>query len=124
MVVDGIELRSDGDPVTINLDTYRAAAAAGWEATDADHKVRIPELIVVDNADLAGIITEPNFKEPEPEEETPGEDAVLEEAIADEAAAEDALVEEAEVVEDAEVIADEAAEAVEDTVEDGDGSDD
>ena len=58
----------------------------------------------MDNADLAGIITEPNFKEPEPEEETSGE--------------------EVEVVEEAEAIADEVAEAVEDTVEDGDGSDD
>ena len=114
MVVDGIELRSDGDPVTINLDTYRAAAAAGWEATDADHKVRIPELIVVDNDDLAGMVTEPNFAEPEPEPEASGEDDALEEA----------MVEEAEVVDEAELIADEAADASDSDAGEGLASDD
>ena len=116
MVVDGIELRSDGDPVTINLDTYRAAAAAGWEATDADHKVRIPELIVVDNDDLAGMVTEPNFAEPEPEPEASGEDEALEEAITEEVSAEEALGDEAEVADEAELIADEAADDAADTL--------
>lgn len=66
LVVDGIELRSDGDPVTLNLDTYRAAAAAGWELQDAERSVRLPELIVVDNEDPSGIVSEPNFQD-EPE---------------------------------------------------------
>lgn len=127
LVVDGIELRSDGDPITINLDTYRAAAAAGWELIDNDRSLHLPQITVVDNDDLTGIITGPNYEpEPEPDvEETeaanpadedaeaplvvPVEDfdgiAEVADALADEAIAEEI----AEVEEEAEEITAEAA---------------
>ena len=119
MVVDGVELRPDGDPVKINLDTYRALAAAGWEVTDDGRKPRVPELIVVENEDMEGIIREPNYELPEeaPEEPEASEeemkDAVEAEVEAEgEAIAAKSMTEEAELVE-----AEQVEEAVEAAVE-------
>ncbi len=67
-VIDDIELRADGDPVTITADTYRALAAAGWEALDEDKSVRLPKLTIVENSDKTGIVSEPNYQEETPED--------------------------------------------------------
>lgn len=100
MVVDGVELRPDGEPVKINLDTYRALAAAGWEVTDDGRKPRVPELIVVENEDLEGIIREPNYELPE-EVDDEAEGAVTVE-VDGEVDAEDVVEAEAEVEVEAE----------------------
>ncbi len=81
-----VEVRDDGDPVTLTLDNYRAYAAAAWYQADEGRPVRIPPLVIVGNDDEAGIVTVPNYT-PEPEE------AVAEEAEAA-PAADDVVVEE------------------------------
>ncbi len=72
-----IEVRDDGDPVTLTLDNFRAYAAAAWEQEDSERPVRVPPLIIVDNDDPAGTVTKPNYV---PEEEVASEEIVEEEA--------------------------------------------
>lgn len=74
--IGGIPLAGYGDPVTLNLDTYRALIAAAWEVEDDRTKVQCPELIIVPNDDENGVVTKSNFEivEPKPEAtETPAE---------------------------------------------------
>lgn len=66
--IGGVDLDPEGDAITISLDTYRALAAAAWEADDEGKTIRIPELVVVPNDDETGYVVE--LEEPE-EPETP-----------------------------------------------------
>lgn len=77
-VIGGYEMRGDGDPITVNLDTYRALAAAGWEAIDEGRNLRLPKITVVENDDDSGYVQEANFVEEVEEPETPDEPAVAE----------------------------------------------
>lgn len=108
MVVDDVELRPDGDPVKINLDTYRALAAAGWELLDNDRSVRVPKLIVVDNDDLEGIIDKPNYEIPAEEEaDETQEGGEASETVAE---VEEGAAAQTDVIAEAEEIVEEAAE--------------
>lgn len=108
MVVDDVELRPDGDPVKINLDTYRALAAAGWELLDNDRSVRVPKLIVVDNDDLEGIIDKPNYEIPAEEEaDETQEGGEASETVAE---VEEVAAPQTDVIAEAEEIVEEAAE--------------
>ena len=108
-VFHDIQLRDDGDAVTLSIDNYRALAAAAWEQLDDDKPLRIPELIVVSNEDPSGTVTESNYTPPEDEEAEVAEDGAAEatkeaaEEVVEEAVVEEAVVEEAaeEVVEEA-----------------------
>ncbi|MFZ1381609.1 MAG: HAD-IIA family hydrolase [Scrofimicrobium sp.] len=60
-IFSDIELRDDGDPVTLSLDNYRAFAAAAWDQVDNDRPVRVPKLVIVPNDDPAGTVVAPNF---------------------------------------------------------------
>lgn len=64
-IFSDIELRDDGDPVTLSLDNYRAFAAAAWDQVDNDRPVRVPKLIIVPNDDPAGTVVVPNFTKDE-----------------------------------------------------------
>gem|GEM_PF-22976 len=61
--LDDVELSG---PTTVTLDSYRALAAAAWDAADEGTQVACPEITVVDNDDPAGIVEAP---EPGPVEE-------------------------------------------------------
>ncbi len=80
VTIGGVTLNGAGDPVTLNLDTYRALIAAAWEIEDERIRLGCPELIVVDNDDEKGIVTEPNYELAEPEQVA---DGALEEKASD-----------------------------------------
>ncbi|WP_074015331.1 HAD-IIA family hydrolase, partial [Actinomyces polynesiensis] len=59
--LDDVELAT---ATTVTLDSYRALAAAAWDAADEGTGVVCPEITVVDNDDPSGVVSAP---EPEPE---------------------------------------------------------
>lgn len=58
--VNEIPLVSKGPAVTLNLDTYRALAAAAWDFDNERQRVSCPELVIVPNEDTSGIVLESN----------------------------------------------------------------
>ncbi len=60
ITVGGVTLNGAGNPVSLNLDTYRALVAAAWELDDERVRIGCPELLIVPNEDSSGIVTEPN----------------------------------------------------------------
>lgn len=80
-VIGGIEMRGDGDPITVNLDTYRALAAAGWEAIDEGRNLRLPQITVVENDDESGYVQEANFVEEVEEPEAAETEEGVEEVV-------------------------------------------
>lgn len=122
-VIGGYELRGEGDPVTLNLDTYRALAAAAWEAIDDGNRLRIPTLNVVGNDDETGYVQALNYEDPDAQvdEEEAAEETVAEELVAEEAGAEEAGAEEAVVeTEVPEAVVEEEAATGNEAAEEGD----
>ncbi|MDN6565488.1 MAG: HAD-IIA family hydrolase, partial [Actinomyces sp.] len=54
--LDDVELK---EATTVTLDSYRALAAAAWDAADEGVNIACPEITVVDNDDPSGVVHEP-----------------------------------------------------------------